>query len=249
MQGLLGMLPIMSGNILLFLLSLIIMLWLSPLLTVVALLIGPALWFVAYRSRKQLFPANWDAQQRVAEVAGVVESAVTGVRVVKGFGQEQRELETLEDSARSLFAGRMRAVRLTSKFNPALQAVPALGQVGVLALGGWLAYHGNITLGTFLAFSTYLSSLVSPVRMLAGLLTVGPQARAGVVRVLEIIDSQPTVTDAPDAIEMPAGPAGVQLEDVTFGYVRSRPVLEGVNLQVEPGETLEAMPEKLNLRT
>jgi ATP-binding cassette, subfamily B, bacterial len=237
-QGLLGMLPIMSGNILLFLLSLIIMLWLSPLLTVVALLIGPALWFVAYRSRKQLFPANWDAQQRVAEVAGVVESAVTGVRVVKGFGQEQRELETLEDSARSLFAGRMRAVRLTSKFNPALQAVPALGQVGVLALGGWLAYHGNITLGTFLAFSTYLSSLVSPVRMLAGLLTVGQQARAGVVRVFEIIDSQPTVTDAPDAIEMPAGPAGVQLEDVTFGYVRSRPVLEGVNLQVEPGETL-----------
>ncbi len=237
-QGMLGWLPLLTGNLLLFLLSLGIMLFLSPLLTVVALALGPALWLVAYRSRRRLFPANWDAQQRVADVAGVVEAAVSGVRVVKGFGQEGFEQERLESSAHGLFATRMRAVRLNSIYNPALQAMPALGQVGVLALGGWLALRGSITLGTFLAFSTYLVTMVSPVRMLAGLLTIGQQAKAGIVRVFEIIDSRPTIGDRPGAGEMPEQVAGIELDDVTFGYSASRPVLDHISLRVEPGETL-----------
>ena len=71
-----------------------------------------------------------------------------------------------------------------ARYNPALQAVPALGQVGVLALGGWLAIEGTITLGTFLAFSSYLAQLVGPVRVLTALVTIGQQARASVIRVL-----------------------------------------------------------------
>ncbi|HEX3812884.1 MAG TPA: ABC transporter ATP-binding protein [Mycobacteriales bacterium] len=237
-QGLLSWLPMLTGNLLLFLLSLVIMLTLSPLLTLIALAIGPALWLVAYHSRRKLFPANWDAQQRVAEVAGVVESAVTGVRVVKGFGQENYEQVRLEDSARGLFASRLRTVRMNSVYNPALQAMPALGQVGVLALGGWLALRGSITLGTFLAFSTYLGSLVSPVRMLAGLLTIGQQAKAGIVRVFEIIDSHPTITDRPGAGVLPEDVAGIELDDVSFGYHPAEPVLDHVSLRIEPGETL-----------
>ncbi|MGI8696534.1 MAG: ABC transporter ATP-binding protein, partial [Mycobacteriales bacterium] len=201
-QGLLSMMPIMIGNLLMFLISLVIMLTLSPLLTLVALLVGPALYAIAYVGRKRLFPANWDAQQRVGEVAGVVEQAVTGVRVVKGFGQETRELARLEDTARGLYGARLRTVRLNSRYNPAMQAVPALGQVAVLALGGALALRGQITSGTFLAFSSYLSALTAPVRMLAGLLTIGQQAKAGVVRVLEIIDSQPGITESTDASEL-----------------------------------------------
>ena len=69
-----------------------------------------------------------------------------------------------------------------ARYNPALQAVPLFGQVGVLALGGWLAIRGSITLGTFLAFSLYLAQLVGPVRMLAALVTIGQQARASVIR-------------------------------------------------------------------
>lgn len=237
-QGLLGMFPILSANLLLFVMSLIIMLFLSPMLTLVALLIGPALWLVAYTSRRKLFPANWDAQQRVSEVAGVVESSVTGVRVVKGFGQEEHELERLEGSTSRLFGSRLRTVRLSSHYNPTMQAIPAIGQVGILALGGWLALRGSITLGTFLAFSTYLASLVAPVRQLASLLTVGQQAKAGIVRVFEVIDSEPSIGDRPGAVELPAGPVDVELDDATFGYVRSRPVLDHVSLSVERGETL-----------
>ncbi len=237
-QGLLSFLPMVTGNALLFVISLVIMLILSPLLTLVALAVGPALWFIGIRSRGRLFPATWAAQQQAGDLAGVVEAAVTGVRVVKGFGQEDRELDRLSGAARTLFGLRVRAVRMTARYNPALQSVPALGQVGVLLLGGWLAAQGEISLGTFLAFSTYVAQLVGPVRMLAALLTVGQQARASVQRVFEVIDSTPKVVDAPGAVPLSSGPGSVELDEVVFGYTASEPVLRGLSLIVEPGETV-----------
>ncbi|HEY3503172.1 MAG TPA: ABC transporter ATP-binding protein [Actinocatenispora sp.] len=238
-QGLLGMVPIMLGNALLFVISLVVMLTLSPLLTLIALAVGPGLLWIATLARKRLFPATWEAQQQAAAVAAVVDDSVTGVRVVKGFGQEEQELSKLSAVARRLFASRLRTVRLNSRYNPALQAIPALGQVGVLALGGWLAIHDQITLGTFLAFSSYLAQLIGPVRMLSGLLTIGQQARASVIRVFEVIDSRPLVTEAPDAVDVPDHRTPtVEFDDVTFGYVPSSPVLRGMTLTARPGETV-----------
>lgn len=261
-QSLLFMFPMMIGNVLLFAVSLAVMAVLSPLLTVVALAVAPALWFIAKRSRARLFPATWYAQGQAAAVAGVVDGAVAGVRVVKGFGQEEQETGKLREVSRRLFAGRLRTVRLNARYTPALQAVPALGQVAMLALGGWMATQGQVTLGTFVAFSTYLAQLVGPVRMLAMMLTVGQQARAGVERVYELIDTEPTLTERPDAHELPAdAPATVVFDRVTFGYARPhggegegdgtgpapdapstarpvRPVLEDFSLRIEAGETV-----------
>ncbi|MFJ2057635.1 ABC transporter ATP-binding protein [Streptomyces sp. NPDC087908] len=240
-QGLLFMLPMTIGNVLLFLISLGVMAWLSLPLTLVALAVAPALWVIAKRSRTRLHPATWHAQQQAAVVAGVVDGAVSGVRVVKGFGQEDQETGKIREAGRKLFAGRLRTVRLNARYTPALQAVPALGQVAVLALGGWLAYRGQITLGTFVAFSAYLASLVGPVRMLAMVLTVAQQARAGVERVLDLVDTEPLVTDGPK--ELPAdAPATVEFDDVSFAYAtadgRTSPVLDGFSLEIGAGETV-----------
>ncbi|MFH8347065.1 ABC transporter ATP-binding protein [Streptomyces sp. NPDC018045] len=238
-QSLLFMLPMMIGNVLLFAISLVVMVVLSPLLTVVALAVAPALWFIAQRSRNRLYPATWYAQGQAAAVAGVVDGAVSGVRVVKGFGQEEQETGKLRTVSRRLFAGRLRTVRLNARYTPALQAVPSLGQVAMLALGGWLATNGQITLGTFVAFSTYLAQLVAPVRMLAMMLTVGQQARAGVERVFELVDTEPMIEEREDALELPAdAPATVEFEHVSFGYGTGRPVLEDFSLRIEPGETV-----------
>jgi ATP-binding cassette subfamily B protein len=237
-QGLLSMVPMLMGNAVLFVGSLVAMAFLSPTLTLIALAVGPPLWFISAASRRTLFPASWDAQQQAAGVAAVVDEAVTGVRVVKGFGQEEQEVGRIEGASSRLYASRVRAVRLLARYNPALQAIPALGQVGVLALGGWLALHGTISLGTFLAFSSYLIALVWPVRSLAGLVTIGQQARASVIRVFEVIDARPVVTDRPGALPLPPGTPEVELDDVCFGYVPSQPVLRGLSLRVTPGETL-----------
>ncbi|WP_119288417.1 ABC transporter ATP-binding protein [Streptomyces sp. YIM 130001] len=236
-QGLLFMLPMTIGNILLFLISLVIMAWLSLPLTLVALAVAPALWFIAKRSKTRLHPATWYAQAQAAAVAGVVDGSVSGVRVVKGFGQEDQETGKLRAVGRKLFAGRLRTIKLNSKYTPALQAVPAIGQVAMLALGGWLAVRGEITLGTFVAFSTYLAQLVGPVRMLAMVLTVGQQARAGVERVLELIDTEPVITDGTKELAADA-PATVEFDDVSFGYEDGRPVLDGFSLEIRPGETV-----------
>jgi ATP-binding cassette subfamily B protein len=237
-QGLLAFFPNVSGNVLLLVSSLVIMVVLSPLLAVISLIVAPSLLLVSYRMRSQIFPATWDGQQKEGEVAQIVDEDVNGVRIVKAFGQERRELMRLTDAAKRLYGSHMRAVRLQARYQPILQALPTLGQVGVLGLGGWLALHHQITLGTFLAFSTYLTSMMSPARMLAGMLTIAQQARAGMERIFDLLDSRPAIQDRPGAITLPAVEGAIHFRRVSFGYDPETPVLRGFDLTVAPGETV-----------
>ena len=232
------MAPITAGSVVFAVFSLAAMLWMSPVLTVIALIVVPAIAVVTGMSRKRLFPATWSAQQRAADVAQHVEETVTGVRVVKGFGQEAREVTRLEKIARRLFAERLRSARLAAVPTATTSALPAFGQVAVLAFGGVLALRGEVTIGTFLAFASYLSGLVGPARMMSSLVVQAQLTRAGADRVYQLIDAAPEVKDAPDARDPPEGPLGIRLDDVRFGYTRSEPVLDGLSLEVRPGETL-----------
>ena len=130
----------------------------------------------------------------------------------------------------------MRAVRLTSRYQPLLQAIPALGQVAILAFGGWLALQGEISLGTFLAFSTYVAQLCLAARQLAGLLAIGQQARAGVERIFQLLDLAPAIEDAPDAVELGTLEGEMSFDDVHFGYDERRQVLDGFDLHIAAGE-------------
>src|SRR5690349_21609233 len=223
-QGFLQFLPIGIANILLFFVAIGVMLYLSPLLTLVMLTVGPLLLFTAMKLRTSVFPASWDAQQKAGEVANVVEESVTGVRVVKGFGQEDQELDRLTERSERMFSSRVRLFDLQARLQPALQSIPAFGQVAVLLLGGWLGIHGHITLGTFLAFASYMIDLTAPVRQMAAILTVGQLARAGAERIFDLLDSTPLVQDAPDAHDLVVTNGEVTFEHVTFGYLRAEPV-------------------------
>jgi ATP-binding cassette subfamily B protein len=235
-QGLLSFFPIMSSNILLLLLSLGVMLYLSPLLALVSVVVAPSLLVVSYRMRWRIFPATWDGQQREGDLVQIVDEDLNGVRVVKAFGQEQREVERVASAARTVYGSQMRAVRLQSRYQPLLEAIPLLAQVAILALGGWLALHNEITLGTFLAFSTYLTQLMAPARQLAGVLTIGQQARAGLERIFQLLDLPPAIADAPDALDLPELRGDIQFSNVHFRYGDAGPVLRGVDLHIAPGE-------------
>ena len=228
----------MSGNILMLILSLAVMLYLCPLLAVVSVLVAPTLLFISYRMRWRVFPATWDGQQKEGDIAQIVDEDVNGVRVVKAYAQERRELDRVLQAATRLYGSQMRAVRLQSRYQPLLEAVPSLGQVAVLALGGYLAIRHEISLGTFLAFSTYLTQLVAPARMLAGILTIGQQARAGVERIFQLLDMAPAIGDVPGASELPPIMGEVVFEEVGFSYNDGTPVLDGFNLRIAAGETV-----------
>jgi ATP-binding cassette subfamily B protein len=240
-QGLLNMLPIMSGNLIQMVLSLVVMFVLSPLLALVSLVVAPALVVIGYRMRSAIFPASWDAQQREGDVAQIVDEDVNGVRVVKAFGRERREVERIADVATAVYGSQLRVVRLQARYQPLLQAVPTLGQVAVLALGGWLVLHDRLTVGTFLAFSAYIAQLMAPARQLAGILTIGQQARVGTERIFQLLDRRPAIADPPDAVVLPDVAGEITFENVRFGYGRAdqpavQSALDGFDLQIAAGE-------------
>src|SRR4029079_11613079 len=131
--------PMLAANLTLLFVGGIVMLTLSPLLSVVFFVFVPLFVALAIRFRDRVFPASWNDQRLAGAVAGVVEEAVSGVRVVKAFAQEDRELGLLRERARALYGSRLRPGRLTGLYATTLQAIPAGAQLAVLAFGGWLA--------------------------------------------------------------------------------------------------------------
>ncbi|HEV3365043.1 MAG TPA: ABC transporter ATP-binding protein, partial [Acidimicrobiia bacterium] len=241
-QMLLAFLPLMIGNLVMLVLSLVVMLALSPALTAIALVVLPALAVASGRMRNRVFPATWAAQQRAADVAGVVDEAVSGVRVVKAFAAEEREVARLERAARALYGAQVRNIRIQARLVPLIQVLPSVGMAALLLAGGRLVITGHISLGTFLAFNTYLLQLAAPARMLSGLLSAGQMARAGAVRILELLDTRAEVVDPPDAEPVGAARGAIAFEDVRFRYDgadddRDPPLLlDGFTLRIEPGE-------------
>ncbi|AHH21156.1 putative ABC transporter, ATP-binding protein [Nocardia nova SH22a] len=237
-QGLLAMAPLSAAALLIFVFAAAAMLVLSPPLALVSLLTVPVLGLVVYRVRPKLHAATWTAQQRAADLAQHVEETVTGVRVVKGFGQESRMVRILADHGRRLYAHRMRAARIDSLFAPTVSAIPQAGLVIVIALGGVLALHSVIGVGTFLAFATYVTMMASSTRILSSVLVMAQLTRAAAERVYQVIDEAPATVDPPDPQPLPEGPLGLRIQGLTFGFEPGRPVLHELDLTVRPGETV-----------
>lgn len=263
-QQAVGQLPPVVGTVLQVGLALSVMAMLSPVLAAVLLVVLAALVLTARRMHMRVYAASWDAQQREADMTTVAEEAVTGVRVVKGFGQEGPELRRFIESLTLMFRSRVRAIRQRAPLLATLQAAPMAGQVLVLLVGGWLALRGHLTIGTFFAFLAYLADLNGSARLLAGVLTLLPRARSGTERIAEVFAVEPDVTDGPGTTtrapalgtspaaaradaESAAGaqqrrssPRGafIRFQDVRFRYPHGPEALQGFDLDVLPGETV-----------
>lgn len=237
-QGFVNQIPLLAANVTLLVVAITTMLFLSPLLSLVIAVFVPVFVALSLRFRDRVFPASFNDQQLSGALAGVVEEAVAGVRVVKAFGQEPQELRLFLERARDLFRSRMRTARLTAHYSATLQALPSLAQLLVLALGGMLTLRGEVSLGVFFAFCSYVVQLLAPVRLLSGVLANSQQARVGTERVFALLDLEPQVKDAsnPSRLDKPEGQ--LSLDGVSFAYPGKPTILRELTLNVRPGERL-----------
>jgi ATP-binding cassette subfamily B protein len=207
-------------------------------LAFVAMSTLPLVFVLSVQMRKSLFPVSWLIQARLADVATIVDENINGVRVVKSFVAEPRELRTLAKSADRLQWAYIKDADLRARFTPAVQNLPQLGLALVLLFGGWLVIHGRLGVGAILAFSAYIVMMQAPFQMLGMLIMLGQRAAASAKRIYEILDEQSAVVDAPDAIDLVDCKGDVNLRDVEFAYADGPPVLRDFNLHLRPGETV-----------
>jgi ATP-binding cassette subfamily B protein len=203
-------------------------------------------------------------QEESAELASVVEETVSGVRVVKGFGAQRVQARRLRTEADGVYDASMAAARVRSRYLPAMELLPNVGLILVLAYGGHQVLAGNLQLGQLVEFNIYIYLLIWPLRMLGQIISLGQRAAACAQRTSEVLATEPEIVDPRVPVSLPSVPRGaapggattagqaggrpgrahaglgrVELDDVVFAYVPgSRPVLDHLDLMIEPGESV-----------
>jgi ABC-type multidrug transport system fused ATPase/permease subunit len=204
----------------------------------VALAPMPFVIWISFRYGRRNRPASQEVQQRIAELTAEAEENIGGVRVVKAFAQEERQLRRFRHAVKRVFDQSMVSTRLRAFYSPFIGFLPQLGLAAVLFVGGRQAIRGQITIGEFVAFYGYVLMLTSPMRMLGIALGMAQRAVASGQRVFELLDREPRLTAPPGAPPLPPGDGRVELRDVCFEYEGTEPVLRGIDLEVEAGQTV-----------
>lgn len=207
-------------------------------LTFFALATLPLLNIAATRFTRRMQPVGAALQDELAQVSGVVEESVTGIRAVKGFGAEALQIERLAREADDVYRLAMRQARLRAAFLPFIDALPVLGLVGILWWGGHRVLDGHLTVGDIVEANAYVLMLTWPLRMIGMLLGQLPRATAAAGRIAAILATAPRVTDPPRPVPLPEGPGEVRFEDVRFAYPGGATVLDGFDLAIRGGEAV-----------
>jgi ABC-type multidrug transport system fused ATPase/permease subunit len=215
-----------------------VMLVVDPGLAAIALAPMPFVIWVSFRYGRRNRPAQQEVQQRIAELTAEAEENISGVRVVKAFAQEERQLRRFSRAVARVFDQSMVSTRLRAFYGPFIGFLPQLGLAAVLFVGGRQAINGSLDVGNFVAFYGYVLLLTSPMRMLGIALGMAQRAVASGARVFELLDREPELTAPADAPPLPAGDGRVELRGVSFGYGAGEPVLRDVDLEVEAGRTV-----------
>lgn len=215
------------------------MLSINVRLALVAMCAMPLIYFASVKMRHELFPVSWLIQARLADVATIVDENVNGVRVVKSFAAEDRQLGELARAATRLRWTYVKDADIRAAFTPLVQNLGQLGMAFVLLLGGYLVIGQELQVGTIVTFSFWIVMLQAPFQMLGMLIMLGQRASASAQRVYEILDEPPGIVDRPGAVELVDCRGEVTFESVSFSYTDGGPlVLDSFDLRLEPGDTV-----------
>jgi ABC-type multidrug transport system fused ATPase/permease subunit len=215
------------------------MIALNPALAAVALFPTPFVVLTAQRYGRRARPAIQEVQQRIGELTAEVEENISGVRVVKAFAREERQLERFRGRVARVFEQAMVSNHLQAFYSPLIGFLPQLGLAAILLLGGRAVVNGSLTVGEFTAFYAYLLRLLSPMRTLGMSLGMAQRATASGARLFELLDREPRLSPAPGAAPLPPGPGAVSFQGVTLRYDgAAEPALRDVDLEVAAGTTI-----------
>jgi ABC-type multidrug transport system fused ATPase/permease subunit len=218
-----------------------VMVAVNPVLAAVTLAPMPFVIWAASRYGRLNRPASQEVQQRIAELTAEAEENVGGVRVVKAFAQERRQMRRFDHVVRRVFDQSMVSTQLRAFYNPLIAFLPQLGLAAMMLVGGHQAIKGKISVGDFVAFYGYVVMLTGPTRILGVSLGMAQRAVASGARVFEILDRRAELTAPPDAQPLPPGGGAVQMRGVSFAYGeedRRSEVLHDIDLDVPAGRTV-----------
>jgi ATP-binding cassette subfamily B protein len=230
--------PLIALNAVSVIVAIVMMLTIDVPLTLVALVTLPFTLALGVRLRNLLFPLSWIVQARAAEITTIVDENVQGVRVVKSFAAEGREVTKLAKAAQRLRWASVTQNDARAWYGPLMENLPRLGLAAVLLYGGILAIDGEVSIGALVAFNAYVVLLQAPFRFLSTVLMLGQRASASANRIFEILDERSDVVDRPGAVDLVTSAGHIEFDDVSFGYAGGPPVLDHFSLRVEPGETV-----------
>ena len=229
----------MAQSALTIVLVAIAMVFKDPVLAALSLIPVPFVVLIAQRYGRRARPAAQEVQQRIAELTAEAEENISGVRVVKAFAREDRQLERFGFRTGRVFDQAMVSTRLQAFYNPLIGFLPQLGLAVVLVIGGRRVVHGSLSIGDFTAFYAYLLRLLSPMRTLGMSLGMAQRATAAGARLFEILDRTPRIVAPADAPALPEGSGAVRFDHVTLQYEGANvPALHDVSLEVSAGRTV-----------
>ena len=227
-----------TQNLLTITLAAAVMIVINPLLALVALIPAPFVVFAATRYNLVSRPAQQEVQQRIAELTAEAEENVSGIRVVKAFAREEFQFQRFQRVVGRVFDQSIYATRLQAFFSPLIGLLPQIGIALVLLVGGRQVIDGSLSLGAFVAFSTYVAMLAGPLRSLGMAMGMAQRAVASGNRMFEILDREPAIQSPPGAPALPPGDGSVELRGVTLRYGDAAPALSDIDLDVEAGKTV-----------
>jgi ABC-type multidrug transport system fused ATPase/permease subunit len=207
-------------------------------LALIVLAITPILVVLAYRYSHVSHPTLREVQQKLADVATVAEENIVGVHVVKSFAQEPQEERKFRARSEAVFQQTVRANRQRALYVPFISWVPMLAQAAVLLVGARMVASSELTVGGFVAFNLYLGMLIMPLRSLGMWIGQSQRATASGERIFQVMDEPEEIATRADAVELPPGPGRLRFERASFEYLRGRPVLDDIDLDLAPGRTV-----------
>ncbi len=216
--------------------SLVLMIVISPTLTVIALVLLPIVGWLMWKLGKKLRKASYEIQVALGNLTALLSESFSAVKLFQAFGAEEQALSLFDQRNRQVYQHALRAIRLRTLLSPSVELIGTLGVIAGVFIGGVLVIEGRLHPESLLAFMIYFYTLASSIRKLSQIQAVREQVAGAAERIFQVLDAQPEIADAPDAIDLPTVKGEIVFENVRFRYPDGDEVLKGVSFKIRPGE-------------